>query len=140
MRKPAAGLLALLWLAALPLGATSIRTTSPGTIVFRGGALVPRYFYIRETAGGYHVMRHRLLLYGAYSPTPRTLLEVEAPFDWVALRGPNTQTEFAAPANATVWVKYRFHRQVETWRDRHAAVRIGLALPTGMAQSLPAGV
>lgn len=132
-------LLCLLALAA-PLAATPIRTTSPGTIVFQGGALVPRYFFSREVAGPYHVSRHRLLFYAAYSPTPRTLLEVEAPFDWVRLRGPDASAQFAGPGHATVWAKFRFYRRVETWGDRHAAVRLGVALPTGVSQLLPANL
>lgn len=124
--------------AALPATATSIRTTSPGTIVFRGGAVVPRFFHIREVAGPYHIERNRLLLYAGYSPTPRTLLEIEAPFDWVSIRGASAPVEFAASGNATIWAKYRFYRAVEEWGDRHAAIRVGLALPTGTAQDLSA--
>lgn len=139
MKLACGGLLCVL-AAAAPLAATPIRTTSPGTIVFRGGALAPRIFFSREVAGPYRVTRHRLLLYGAYSPTPRTLLEVEAPFDWVRLSGPNAAAHFVGPANATVWAKYRFYRTLETWGDRHAAVRLGIALPTGMSQRLPAAV
>ncbi len=133
-------LLLCLALFASPSGATSIRTTSPGTIVFRGGALVPRYFFSLEVAGPYHLTRNRLLLYGAYSPTPRTLLELEAPFDWVHLRGARATGDLAGPGNAIVWAKYRFYRHVENWADRHAAIRLGLTLPTGIRQRLPSNL
>ncbi len=92
-------------------------------------------FFSRESAGAYSWDRYRLLFYAGYSPTPRTLLEIEAPFDWVSYRGPGVHGSFAAPGNATLWGKFRFYRAVETWGDRHAAVRVGLTLPTGVAQS-----
>ncbi len=55
--------------------ASSIRTTSPGLTVYRGGAFVPRYAYTRQQLGGLKVDRQTVLLSLSYTPTAKLQLE-----------------------------------------------------------------
>jgi hypothetical protein len=114
-----------------PLPAAPIRTTSPGLTVYRGGALVPRYVYIRQQLGGLKIDRHTLLLGFSYTPTPKLQVEAEIPFTRISYRLGIVAATGAGAGNLTVSGKYRFFRKVEAWGDRQAAVRFGLELPTG---------
>jgi hypothetical protein len=109
----------------------SIRTTSPGLTVYRGGAFVPRYVYTRQQLGGLKVDRHILLLSLSYTPTPKLLVEAELPITRIAIKSGSVSAAGVGAGNITISGKYRFFRQVEAWGDRQAAVRFGLELPTG---------
>ena len=106
-----------------------IRVTSPGLTVYKGGAVVPRVFFIKQHLGDLEVRRQILDFSVSYTPSPRVQLEVELPV---------TRTSFddgrasrAGVGNVTLWTKYRFFRKVKTYGDRQAAARFGLELPTG---------
>jgi hypothetical protein len=114
-----------------PVRAAPIRVTSPGLTVYKGGAVTPRVYFIKQHLGTLEVNRQILDLSVSYTPTPRLQLEIEAPFSRTAYDdGVNSGSELGM-GNVTAWAKYRFFRQVETYGDRQAALRVGLELPTG---------
>ncbi|HEV7798273.1 MAG TPA: hypothetical protein VGO73_08965 [Pyrinomonadaceae bacterium] len=112
-----------------------IRVTSPGLTVYKGGAVTPRLYFIKQHLGNLEVNRQVFDLSVSYTPSPRVQLEVELPISRTSFR-----TNLAAGAtsglgaglgNITLWSKYRFFRKVKTYGDRQAAARFGLELPTG---------
>ena len=108
-----------------------IRVTSPGLTVYKGGAITPRLYFIKQHLGTLDVNRQILDFSVSYTPSPRLQLEVEAPFSRTAYDDGTTSGSGFGAGNITGWAKYRFYRTVETYGDRQAAVRIGLELPTG---------
>jgi hypothetical protein len=115
--------------AAQPLA--PIRVTSPGLTVYKGGAVTPRLYFIKQHLGTLEVNRQVLDLSVSYTPSPRLQLEVEAPFSRTAYDDGITSGSGFGLGNITTWAKYRFFRTVETYGDRQAAFRFGLELPTG---------
>jgi hypothetical protein len=111
--------------------ASSIRTTSPGLTVYKGGALVPRYYYTRQHLGNLKVDRHTLRVGISYTPTPTLQLEAEIPYQRTTYEDGNRTGSGSGLGNITLWGKYRFYRTLETWGDKQAAVRFGAELPTG---------
>lgn len=116
--------------AGLP-AAAPIRTTSPGLTVYRGGAFMPRYIYMRQQLGGLKVDRHIMLLDFSYTPTQKLLVEAEIPVTRISFKDGAASGGGAGIGNIIISGKYRFFRQVEAWGDRQAALRFGLELPTG---------
>jgi len=115
--------------AAKPLA--PIRTTSPGLTVYKGGAITPRFYFIKQHLGDLEVRRQVLNVSASYTPSPRVQLEAEIPltrssFDDSTKSGSNTGL-----GNVVLWSKYRFYRTVKTYGDRQASARFGLELPTG---------
>jgi hypothetical protein len=108
-----------------------IRVTSPGLTVYKGGAVTPRVYFIKQHLGSLEVHRQVLDLSVSYTPSPRLQLEIEAPFSRTAYDDGLTSGSGFGVGNITVWAKYRFFRTVETYGDRQAAFRAGLELPTG---------
>jgi len=108
-----------------------IRTTSPGLTVYRGGAVTPRLFLVKQHLGDLNVSRQTFQLSVSYTPTPRLQLEAEIPFSRLTFDDGVTSGSGEGFGNLTLWGKYRFYRRVETWGDRQAAFRFGLELPTG---------
>jgi hypothetical protein len=108
-----------------------IRVTSPGLTVYKGGAITPRFYFIKQHLGSLEVNRQAFDLSVSYTPSPRVQLEVEVPFSRTAYDDNLTSGSGAGLGNITTWAKYRFFRQVKTYGDRQAAFRIGLELPTG---------
>lgn len=116
--------------AALP--PAPIRVTSPGLTVYKGGAVVPRLYLVRQHLGGLEVSRQLLDVGVSYTPSQRVQLEAEVPLSRTTYDdGASSSGSGAGPGNVTVWGKYRFYRAVKTYGDRQAAVRFGLELPTG---------
>lgn len=108
-----------------------IRTTSPGLTVYQGGAVTPRFYFIKQSLGDLDVYRQVLDLSVSYTPTTKLQLEAEIPFSRTSFDdGVNSGSGFGL-GNITLWGKYRFFRTVKTYGDRQAAVRFGLELPTG---------
>jgi hypothetical protein len=108
-----------------------IRTTSPGLTVYKGGAVTPRLYFIRQRLRGLEVNRQLLDLSLSYTPTPRLQLEVEVPVSRTAFDDGVNSGSRTGLGNITLWGKYRFFRKVKTYGDRQAAARFGLELPTG---------
>ena len=114
-----------------PTPLAPIRVTSPGLTVYKGGAITPRFYFIKQHLGALEVHRQIFDLSVSYTPSPRLQLEIEAPFSRTAYDdGSSSGSEFGM-GNITGWAKYRFFRTVETYGDRQAAFRVGLELPTG---------
>src|SRR5262249_22979287 len=112
-----------------------VRTTNPGLTVFKGGGIVPRYFFTQEHLGALTDTRQTIRVGLTYTPTPTLQLEAEVPYQYLSFdqgfRGGSAQ----GFGNITLWGKYRFFRTLETWGDKQAAARIGVELPTGSTAS-----
>ena len=108
-----------------------IRVTSPGLTVYKGGAVTPRVYFIKQHLGALEVNRQIFDLSVSYTPSPRLQLEIEAPFSRTAYDDGLTSGSGFGIGNITAWAKYRFFRSVETYGDRQAAFRAGVELPTG---------
>jgi len=108
-----------------------IRVTSPGLTVYKGGAITPRVYFIRQSLGTLKVNRQMLDVSVSYTPSPRLQLEAEIPISRTSFHDASTSGSDVGLANITAWAKYRFFRQVKTYGDRQAAARFGLELPTG---------
>lgn len=108
-----------------------IRVTSPGLTVYKGGAITPRVYFIKQHLGTLEVHRQVLDLSVSYTPSPRLQLEIEAPFSRTSYDDGTSSGSGFGIGNVTAWAKYRFFRTVETYGDRQAAFRVGLELPTG---------
>lgn len=108
-----------------------IRTTSPGLTVYKGGAVTPRLYFIKQQLGNLDVSRQVLDLSVSYTPTPRHQFEVEVPVSRTSFDDGINSGSGTGLGNITLWSKYRFFRRVKTYGDRQAAVRFGLELPTG---------
>lgn len=115
--------------AATPLA--PIRVTSPGLTVYKGGAVTPRFYFIKQHLGELEINRQIFDLTISYTPTPRLQVEIEAPFSRTAYDDGVSSGSGVGVGNITAWAKYRFFREVETYGDRQAALRAGLELPTG---------
>ena len=114
-----------------PAPLAPIRVTSPGLTVYKGGAITPRVYFVKQHLGALEVNRQILDLSVSYTPSPRLQLEIEAPFTRTAYDDGVTSGSGFGVGNITAWAKYRFFRTVETYGDRQAAFRVGLELPTG---------
>ena len=119
--------------AAKPLA--PIRVTSPGLTVFKGGAITPRLYLIRQHLGTLKVNRQMVDVSLSYTPSPRVQLEAEVPISRTSFHDANQSGSGVGLANITAWAKYRFFRQVKTYGDRQAAARFGLELPTGKKEA-----
>ena len=112
-----------------------IRVTSPGLTVYKGGAIVPRVFFIKQHLGDLEVRRQVFDLSVSYTPSPRVQLELDVPFSRTSFEDGLTDGSRTGLGNVSVWAKYRFFRKVKTYGDRQAAVRFGLELPTGSKEA-----
>jgi hypothetical protein len=121
--------------APMPEPAAPIRVTSPGLTVYKGGAVTPRLYFIKQHLGNLEVDRQLLDLSVSYTPAPRLQLELEAPFSRTAYTNNTTSGSGFGMGNVTGWAKYRFFRKVKTYGDKQAALRVGLELPTGKSSA-----
>jgi hypothetical protein len=108
-----------------------IRVTSPGLTVYKGGAVTPRLYLIKQHLGTLEVNRQLFDLSVSYTPSPKLQLEIEAPFSRTAYENGTQSGSGIGVGNVVGWAKYRFFRRVKTYGDRQAAFRAGLELPTG---------
>ena len=108
-----------------------IRVTSPGLTVYKGGAITPRVYFIRQHLGALKVNRQMVDVSLSYTPLSTLQLEAEIPISRTSFDDGVTSGSGVGLGNISVWTKYRFFREVKTYGDRQAAVRFGLELPTG---------
>ena len=108
-----------------------IRVTSPGLTVYKGGAVTPRLYLIKQHLGDLEVNRQAFDVSVSYTPSPRLQLEIEVPFSRTAYDNNVSSGSGFGLGNVTAWAKYRFFRKVKTYGDRQAAFRVGLETPTG---------
>jgi hypothetical protein len=111
--------------------AAPIRVTSPGLTVYKGGAITPRLYFIKQHLGNLNVKRQMLDVSVSYTPSPRVQFEVEVPVSRTSFDDNLTSGSGSGLGNIILWSKYRFFRKVKTYGDRQAAARFGLELPTG---------
>ena len=111
--------------------AAPIRVTTPGLTVYKGGAVTPRLYLIKQHLGALEVNRQIIDLSLSYTPSPRLQLEIEAPLSRTAYDDDLSSGSKFGIGNLIAWAKYRFFRKVKTYGDRQAAIRMGLELPTG---------
>ena len=103
-----------------------IRVTSPGLTVYKGGAVTPRLYLIKQHLGNLEVTRQMVDVSVSYTPSPRLQLELEMPFARTAFDNESSSGSGFGLGNITAWAKYRFFRTVKTYGDRQAAFRVGL--------------
>ena len=108
-----------------------IRVTSPGLTVYKGGAITPRLYLIRQSLGTLKVNRQMVDVSLSYTPLSKLQLEAEVPISRTSFHDTATSGSGVGLGNITAWAKYRFFRKVKTYGDRQAAARFGLELPTG---------
>jgi hypothetical protein len=108
-----------------------IRVTSPGLTVYKGGAVTPRLYLIKQHLGSLEVNRQAIDVSVSYTPSPRLQLEGEVPFSRTSFDDGISSGSGSGFGNITGWLKCRFFRKVKTYGDRQAAFRAGLELPTG---------
>lgn len=108
-----------------------IRVTSPGLTVYKGGAITPRVYLIRQSLGTLRVDRQMIDVSVSYTPSPRLQLEAEVPIIRTSFHDTSTSGSNTGLGNIVAWFKFRFFRSVKTYGDRQAAARFGLELPTG---------
>lgn len=108
-----------------------IRVTSPGLTVYKGGAITPRLYLIRQSLGTLKVNRQMVDVSLSYTPLSKLQLEAEVPISRTSFRDTTMSGSGVGLGNITAWAKYRFFRKVKTYGDRQAAARFGLELPTG---------
>jgi len=108
-----------------------IRVTSPGLTVYKGGAITPRVYFIRQHLGSLKVNRQMVDVSLSYTPLSTLQLEAEVPISRTSFHDGVTSGSNVGLGNISVWTKYRFFREVKTYGDRQAAARFGLELPTG---------
>src|SRR6185503_4602640 len=108
-----------------------IRVTSPGLTVYKGGAITPRVYFIRQHLGSLKVNRQMVDVSLSYTPLSTLQLEAEVPISRTSFHDGVTSGSGVGLGNISVWTKYRFFREVKTYGDRQAAARFGLELPTG---------
>ena len=108
-----------------------IRVTSPGLTVYKGGAITPRVYFIRQHLGALKVNRQMVDVSLSYTPLSKLQLETEVPISRTSFDDGVASGSGVGLGNISVWTKYRFFREVKTYGDRQAAVRLGLELPTG---------
>jgi len=108
-----------------------IRVTSPGLTVYKGGAITPRLYLVRQSLGPLKVNRQMVDVSLSYTPLSTLQLEAEVPISRTSFHDAVTSGSGVGLGNVTGWAKYRFFRRVKTYGDRQAAMRFGLELPTG---------
>jgi Putative MetA-pathway of phenol degradation len=128
-----AGGLLLAALGARDAGANPIRANTPGTGVFQRSGLVAGVVVDRKAGGGAELLSLSSFAEVLYTPDTHWILSVRVPYiveSRLDLPGRPAET-VSGPGDVVVSVKHRFYRWVGPWADRHAAVEIGLKLPTG---------
>lgn len=120
--------------------AMPVRGNTPGTGVFQRTGVVAGATVDEKTGGGAELLRWTSFVDLRYTPATHWVLGLRAPLfveSRLELPGGGSET-VSGPGDVVVSVKHRFYRWVGPWADRHAAVEVGLKLPTG-ATDRPAG-
>ncbi len=136
MRRAGAFVLVGLLVAAVAQ-ARPIRTNTPGTGVFIGSGLVVQGICDSSSRGESELRDCSLVADYRYTPATHWVLGVRAPL-YVERQAELDGREVSRSGLGDVEVsgKYRFFRQVGPWFDRHAAVEVGVKLPTGEGDDL----
>lgn len=127
------GALLLGLLAARGATANPIRANTPGTGVFQRSGLLLGVAADDQESGGTEISTLSSFAELRYTPATHWVLDVRVPYAVEnRVKSPRGVAEMASGVgDVMVSVKHRFYRWVGPWADRHAAVELGLKLPTG---------
>ena len=124
-------------LAAPALEARPIRTNTPGTGIFIGSGLLGQVICDKSSRGRSDLTGCSLVGDFRYTPATHWVLGVRAPlYVERQLELDGRQASRSGFGDVEVSGKYRFFRQVGAWFDRHAAVELGVKLPTGESDGI----
>ena len=119
----------------IPCGAAAnpIRANTPGTGVFQRSGLLVGVVADRKEGGGSELFTLSSFADLRYTPGTHWVIGVRVPYLVESrLKQPGAATETSSGlGDVVVSVKHRFYRWVGPWADRHAAIEVGLKLPTG---------
>jgi hypothetical protein len=123
----------LLLLAAQSTAANPIRANTPGTGVFQQSGLLAGIVADQKEDGGTELLTLSSFAELRYTPATHWVFGVRVPYLVESrVKRPGATAETASGlGDVIVSVKHRFYRWVGPWADRHAAVEVGLKLPTG---------
>lgn len=130
--------LVLLLLLPASAGASPIRANTSGTGVYQGNELVTGV--LADEASGEDGTERRLTSFVElrYIPATHWVVGVRVPY---AVQN-RLELSSSRASSVSGWgdvvltAKHRVYRAVGSWWDRHAAVQVGVKLPTGSTQSL----
>jgi hypothetical protein len=126
-------------LAAGAAAARPIRTNTPGTGVFIGSGVLGQAICEERSGGGVEVGSCMLVADFRYTPATDWVFGLRAPLYLErAVESDGREVSGQGPGDVEVSGKWRFFRQVGMWFDRHAAVEVGVSLPTG-EREVPSG-
>jgi hypothetical protein len=119
-------------MAAAVAEARPIRTNTPGTGVFIGSGVLAQAVCEELGRGGAALAGCELVADFRYTPATHWVLGARVPV-WVdrQLDLDGRELSESGPGDVEVSAKWRFFREVGPWFDRHAAVEVGVSLPTG---------
>jgi hypothetical protein len=123
----------LVLLGARSAAANPIRANTPGTGVFQRSGLVAGGTVDRQGRSGVELLTRSTFLELLYTPATHWVFAVRVPYlveSRVQRRGARSATA-SGLGDLVVSAKHRFYRRVGPWADRHAAIEVGLKLPTG---------
>jgi hypothetical protein len=125
--------LALALLSPAAAAGSPIRANTPGTGVFQGSGLLGSFVADHQSGGGVEAFRLTSIADLRYTPGTHWVFGVRVPIDVEnRVESPGLGLESASgPGDVVLTGKHRFFRQVGRWQDRHAAVEVGVKLPTG---------
>lgn len=127
------GALLLGLLAARGATANPIRANTPGTGVFQRSGLLLGVAADDQESGGTELSTLSSFAELRYTPATHWVFDLRVPYAVEnRVKVPRGATEtVSGSGDVMVSVKHRFYRWVGPWADRHAAVELGLKLPTG---------
>ncbi len=113
--------------------ANPIRANTPGTGVFQSSGLLVGAVADQKTGGGTDLLRLSSFVELRYTPDTHWVFGIRVPYlveSQVQREGLPSLTA-SGLGDLALSVKHRFYRWVGPWADRHAAVEVGLKLPSG---------
>lgn len=130
--RVAAGVL-LAALAVEGAAANPIRANTPGTGVFQHSGVLVGVVADSQADGEVKLLELSSFAELRYTPDTHWVLAVRVPYRFESRleRSGGAAVTSSGAGDMVVSVKHRFYRWVGPWADRHAAVEIGLKLPTG---------
>lgn len=133
MKTRLGGIAILLLLGAHSAAANPIRANTPGTGVFQRSGLVAGVAVDRQEGGGTELVTQSAFLELLYTPATHWVFGVRVPYqvESRAQRREGRSETASGLGDVVVSAKHRFYRRVGKWADRHAAVEVGIKLPTG---------
>jgi hypothetical protein len=119
-------------LAAPSATANPIRANTPGTGVFQRSGLLLGVAADDQESGGTELSTLSSFAELRYTPATHWVFDVRVPYAVEnRVKAPRAAETVSGIGDVMVSVKHRFYRWVGPWADRHAAVELGLKLPTG---------